>query len=292
MKFKKAERKESHLRIALSGPSGSGKTYSALLMAKGLGSKSIAVIDTERGSASLYSDLVDFDTLELTAPFTPQRYIDAIKLTVSGGYDTLIIDSITHEWNGSGGCLEMVDVASKTKFKGNSYMAWSSVTPKHNAFLEAILQSPLNVICTLRSKHEYVITENAKGKSAPQKVGMAPVQRDGIEYEFTAVLDLSVPDHYAMVSKNRTSVLSSQPFIIDESIGEGLKGWLSSAAPADDLLASALVDMELSGSLDQLRDKYTWYLRELGNRGSEADIVALTNLKDELKVKLDDTIKS
>jgi hypothetical protein len=120
MQFEKAARKKAKLRLALTGPSGSGKTYGALQIAKGIGGK-IAVIDTEKGSASLYTHLAEFDVLELAPPFTPERFIEAVKAAEAGGYSTLIIDSITHEWSGSGGCLELVDQVARAKFKGNSW---------------------------------------------------------------------------------------------------------------------------------------------------------------------------
>ena len=127
--FHKAIRAKSKLRLAISGPSGSGKTYGALMVAKGLGG-SIAFIDTERGSASLYSDLVDFDVAEINPPYTPERFIEAIKGAEKAGYNTIIIDSITHEWNGAGGCLTLVDQIAGAKFKGNTWSAWNVVTPK------------------------------------------------------------------------------------------------------------------------------------------------------------------
>lgn len=150
MAFKKAERKRAKLRLALAGPSGSGKTYSALLIAKGMGGK-IAVIDTEQGSASLYSHVAEFDALELGPPFTPERYIEAINAAVSGGYDVLVIDSMTHEWDGAGGCLESNERMANAKFKGNTWAAWNETTPRHRAFVDAILQAPIHVIAVSRS---------------------------------------------------------------------------------------------------------------------------------------------
>src|SRR5574340_1277824 len=149
MEFKKAVRKQAKLRLALSGPSGSGKTYGALLLAKGIGGK-VALIDTERGSASLYTHVHEFDTLDLDPPYTPERFIDAIRSAERAGYDVLIIDSLTHEWSGVGGCLELVDEIARSKYKGNSWSAWNDVTPRHRAVLDAILRSPLHIIATMR----------------------------------------------------------------------------------------------------------------------------------------------
>lgn len=229
MKFTKATRQKARLRLALTGPSGSGKTWGALLLALGLGGK-IAVVDTERESASLYSHLADFDTLNLTAPFTPERYIEAIKAAEAAGYDTLIIDSITHEWSGVGGCLEMVDQIARAKYKGNSWSAWNDVTPRHRALLDAILHSPMHVIVTLRSKTETAQTEE-NGRKKVVKLGMKAEQRDGFEYEMTVVLDLIHDGHFATATKDRTGLFSDanpQPITVDT--GAQLKAWLEAGA--------------------------------------------------------------
>lgn len=224
MQFKKAERKRAKLRLALAGPSGSGKTYSALLVAKGMGGK-IAVIDTEQGSASLYSHVAEFDALELGPPFTPERYIEAINAAVNGGYEVLVIDSMTHEWDGAGGCLESNEKMAHAKFKGNTWAAWNETTPRHQAFVNAILQAPVHIIATMRSKTE---TVQGDGKKVV-KLGMKTVQRDGTDYEFTTVLDLTHENHYANASKDRTG-LFSQPELLSEATGRKLLDWLNSGA--------------------------------------------------------------
>lgn len=223
--FKKAERKQAKLRLALSGPSGSGKTTGALLIAKGIGGK-IAVLDTERGSASLYADLCDFDVVELGPPYTPERYIEIIRAAEKAGYDTLILDSITHEWNGQGGVLEIVDAVARTRFKGNSYAAWNEGTPRHQKFIDAMLASSMHIIATMRSKAVYVDKEE-NGKKTLTKQGAAPQQRDGLEYEFTVVLDLSVDGHFAVASKDRTR-LFRDPVVLGEDVGQKLLDWLNS----------------------------------------------------------------
>ena len=238
--FKKAERKQAKLRLALSGPSGSGKTTGALLIAKGLGGK-IAVLDTERGSASLYADLVDFDTVELGPPYTPERYIEVIREAEKAGYDTLILDSITHEWNGEGGILQIVDTVARTRLKGNSYMAWNEGTPRHQKFIDAMLASPLHIIATMRSKSVYVETEKGNGKKTYEKQGTAPQQRDGLEYEFTAVLDLSIDGNLATASKDRTR-LFRDPLVISEDTGHKLLEWLNSGKSFVDQARDAAKD--------------------------------------------------
>lgn len=220
--FRKAERKKARLRLGLCGPAGSGKTYTALLIAMGLGGK-IALIDTEHGSGELYAHLGEYDVATLAPPFTPDRYISLMKEAEKGGYSTVILDSISHAWAGEGGLLDIHDKYSKTS--PNSFAAWREVTPKHNAFVEALLQSSCHVIATMRAKTEYVLKENEKGKMTPQKVGMAPVQREGMDYEFTTVLDLSL-DHLATTSKDRTGLFNGTPFTPTIDTGKALLNWL------------------------------------------------------------------
>jgi len=198
--FKKATKEQSRARIALIGPSGSGKTYSALAIASGLGN-SVAVIDTERGSAAKYASLFDFDVAELP-DFNPKTYVAMIQAADAAGYDVLVIDSLSHAWNGRGGALEMVDQEAARSSSKNTFAAWRTVTPIHNALVDAILGCRAHVIVTMRAKTEYVIETDARGKQAPRKVGLAPIQRDGVEYEFDIVGDLD-PSHTLIISKTR-----------------------------------------------------------------------------------------
>lgn len=229
MKFTKAERKKAKLRLALTGPSGSGKTYSALMIAKGIGGK-IAVIDSEHGSASLYAHLADFDTLELGPPYSPERYIAAIKAAESAGYSAIVIDSTTHEWSGSGGCLEINEQTAKARFQGNTWSAWNDTTPRHRAFIDAMLQSSAHIIATGRSKTETAQTEGPNGKKKVVKLGMKTEQRDGFEYEFTVVLDLVHDGHFATASKDRTGLFAGDPVPVTEDTGRRLLAWLESGA--------------------------------------------------------------
>lgn len=267
MKFEKAMRKKARLRLALTGPSGSGKTYSALLVAKGIGGR-IAVIDTEKGSASLYSDVAEFDVLELDPPFTPERFIEAINAAEQAGYDSLIIDSITHEWGGVGGCLELVDTIAKTKYRGNSWSAWSEINPRHRAFLDAILRSSMHIIATMRSKTETAqVEENGRKKVA--KLGMKSEQRDGVEYEFTTVLDIGHETHHAIASKDRTKLFSnSDPVVLSEQTGKQLLNWLESGAdPREEALMQFVADASSAQSMESLKPMFEEAWRTL--RGSE-----------------------
>ena len=229
MKFQKATRKQAKLRLALTGPSGSGKTYSALLMASGMGGK-IAVIDTERSSARLYSHLVEFDALDLAPPYTPERFIQAIEAAEEAGYDILVVDSITHEWSGVGGCLELVDEVARSKYKGNSWSAWNDITPRHRSFLDKMMASNLHIIATMRSKTDTAQVDEG-GRKRVVKLGMKSEQRDGAEYEFTIVLDLVHDGHFATASKERTGLFSGDPKPISAETGQRVIEWLNSGEP-------------------------------------------------------------
>lgn len=280
--FKKAERKQARLRLALAGPSGSGKTYSALQMAKGLGGR-IAVIDTEHGSASLYADLADFDVMELHAPYSPERYIEAIKAAEQAGYDVLIIDSYSHEWTGPGGCLEINDQIAKAKYKGNTWSAWNETTPRHRSLTDKILTSPLHIICTMRSKTE---TVQGEGKKI-LKLGMKSEQREGSEYEMTVVLDLVHDGNMAVASKDRTK-LFKQPELITPETGQRLLAWLndgrSQEAQAADAVADALDKIPLVETMQELQSLYSAAYRQA--QGYPESIAKLTEAKDKRKTEL------
>lgn len=281
MKFTKAMRQKAKLRLALTGPSGAGKTWSALLLARGLGGR-IAVIDTERGSASLYEHLVDFDTLELGAPFTPERYIEAIKTAESEGYDVLVIDSITHEWSGVGGCLELVDEVARARYKGNSWSAWNDITPRHRALLDAILHSRLHIIVTLRSKTETAQTEE-NGRKKVVKLGMKAEQRDGFEYEMSVVLDIVHDGHYATSTKDRTGLFAdADPAPITEETGHRLKAWLETGADGPNV--EAILDgIRNAQNLKSLKSHFEAAIQMLGKEHREAVIEAKDARKAELE---------
>lgn len=220
--FKKAVKEEAKLRLAIAGPSGSGKTYTALAVGTALGK--VALVDTEHGSASKYADVFDFDVAEMHAPFHPDKYVKAIEAASAAGYDVVILDSLSHAWNGPGGVLEIVEQASK-KYRGNSYAGWQEGTPVHNRLIEAIVGAGIHVIGTMRSKQEYILIDK-NGKQQPQKVGMAPVQRDGFEYEFDVFLDMDV-DNNAIVSKTRCPALTGAVITKPgKPLAETLAAWL------------------------------------------------------------------
>lgn len=246
MQIRKAERKKAKLRLGISAPSGAGKTYSSLLMAYGITGdwEKVGLIDTENGSGDLYAHLGDYSVIPLEAPFTPDKYIQAIKLFEDGGFEVIIIDSLTHAWAGEGGILDIQSAAAAASRSGNSYTAWREVTPKHNALVNAILQSKCHIISSMRAKTEYVQEKNDNGKTEIRKVGLAPIQRDGMEYEFTVMLDVSL-NHTATASKDRTGLFDGQYFKPNVETGKKLLEWLENG-----------VEVVKTEDIDRLKEKW------------------------------------
>ena len=230
----KAERKNAKARIACCGPAGAGKTHSSLRLAGELGER-ILLIDTENHSGEMEAGkpgIPEYFVFPIEPPFEPNKFIDAVKAAEENDFDVVIIDSLSHAWAGSGGLL---DQQGKIADRGtNSFTAWRQITPKHNSLVDAMLQSSCHIIATMRSKQEYVIEENERGKKAPKKVGLAPVQREGLEYEFTIVFDIDQKTHTAISTKDRTSLFPpDSSFVLSNEIGQKIKAWLESGeAPA------------------------------------------------------------
>ena len=229
MKLQQATRQQARIRLGIQGPSGSGKTLGALQVAYGLCADwtKIGVIDTEYGSASLYSHLGAYNVLSLSAPFSPEKYIDAIHICEAAGMEVIILDSISQCWEGSGGILDIHNAMT-----GNSFANWGKVTPRHNAFVQTILQSPCHVLVTIRSKQDYVLTDK-NGKMVPEKVGLKGIQRDGIEYELTTLFEVDIK-HNVTATKDRTSVFSGKPeFKLSPIIGQRLLDWCNQGVPSN-----------------------------------------------------------
>lgn len=237
MEIRKATRQKSKLRLGISGPSGSGKTFSALRIAAGITTwDKVAVIDTENGRADLYAHMPTkypdieggsepYNIIRLGAPFSPERYIDAIRTCEDSGIEIIIIDSISHEWEGKGGILQINELIAQTKFKGNTWAAWSQTTPRHQAFIESIIDSSCHIITTARAKVETVQSETGKVK----KIGVKEIQREGYEYELTVNFTLDREAHMATASKDNTELFEGlDPFLITETTGRQLKEWCES----------------------------------------------------------------
>ena len=224
MKLQQAQRKHAKIKMALQGPSGSGKTMSSLLLAYGLCQdwSKIAVIDTENHSSELYAHLGPYQVLQLAAPFTPERYTEAIQVCEKVGAAVIILDSITHEWE------NLLDYHSS--LPGNSFTNWSKITPRHNGFIQHILQSGCHIIATVRTKQDYVLSDR-NGKMVPEKVGLKSVQRDGLEYEFTLVFDLDIRNN-ATASKDRTGLFFGKPEQkLSPETGKQIALWCTSGNP-------------------------------------------------------------
>lgn len=211
-------RKQAKIKLALQGCAGSGKTYSALLLAYGMTSdwSKIAVIDSENGSADLYAHLGTYNVVSLGGDYSPENYIEAITLCENAGMEVIIVDSISQCWD------YLLDFHAN--LQGNSFANWAKVTPRQNAFIQRILNSSCHVICTMRSKQEYVLNER-NGKMIPEKVGLKAVQRDNVDYEFTIVFDVNMK-HYATASKDRTELFAGKPeFPITSQVGTRILDW-------------------------------------------------------------------
>lgn len=235
VQIRKARRSATKLRLLGTGPSGSGKTWGALTIAKGMGGRTV-VIDTEEGSSDMYDHLHDFDVVDLRPPFTPERYIECVEACEQAGYDIIVVDSITHEWNGKGGCLELVDEIARAKFKGNTWSAYSEITPRHRAFIDAMLRSKCHIIATARAKTETAQVDEG-GRKRVVKLGMAAETRQGVEFEFDIVLDLVHDGHFATVSKDRTGIFCGDPKPITAETGKRIAEWLAGGhepQPTDD----------------------------------------------------------
>ncbi|WP_321347088.1 AAA family ATPase [uncultured Draconibacterium sp.] len=250
MKLRQAQRKQAKIKLALQGPSGSGKTMSALLLASGITDYSnIAVIDTENHSADLYAHLGEYSVLQLSKPFTPERYITAIETCEAAGMEVVIIDSVSHEWEGAGGIL-----SQHAAMAGNSFTNWSKITPRHNAFVQKMLESSCHIIATIRSKQDYTLTEK-NGKMIPEKVGLKGVTREGMDYEFTVVFDLDI-SHYAKASKDRTGLFMDKPEnIITPGYGKRILKWCNQGTTLDEVIKQ----VQQATDVVQLRDLLTTY---------------------------------
>lgn len=254
--IRKAERRKAKLRLALAGPSGSGKTYSALQMAYGIGGK-VGFVDTENGSGDLYANTGEYDIITLTPPYTVPSYLNAIKAFEDAGYTTIIIDSLSHAWAGEGGLLDKQGKIADSSKSGNSYTAWRTITPEHNSLIETILRSPCHIIATMRTKQDYIQEKDSNGKTVVRRVGLAPVMREGVEYEFTAVMDIGF-DHTATASKDRTGLFDGQFFKITPDTGKKVMAWLDQGIdPSLEaiMLANLIIGTINTDNYDDLKQK-------------------------------------
>lgn len=249
MNLRKATRQKAKIRLGLSAVSGGGKTYSALLIAYGLCGdwSKVALIDTENGSGDLYADLGPYNVLPLAPDFTPEKYIQAIKACEAAGMDVIIIDSITHEWDGKGGCLEIVEKA------GGRYQDWAKVTPRHQAFIDAIIGSSCHVITTVRRKQDYEMTKTQDGKVKVEKAGMKEVTREGFEYELTVNLEMDTR-HNATASKDRTGLFIDRPaFVPTDDTGMLIRQWCEQGVDMDTEIMEGIERIKMCQTLMEMK---------------------------------------
>ncbi len=300
--IRKAERKQARLRLGLIAPSGAGKTASSLLLAFGVTGdwSKVGMIDTEAGSGELYVGetfqtndgaitVGDYLYTRIEPEFKASKYLDAIKSMQKalGDGGCIIIDSLSHAWAGQGGLLDKQgSIADKS---GNSYTAWRQVTPDHNLLVETILQSSCHIIATMRAKIEYVLETNDKGKQVPKKVGLAPVQREGMEYEFTVVFDIDM-NHVASVSKDRSNLFDGVFTKISPSTGELLRDWLGKGIEVKELtLEDYLTDIKKATNLDELKIKFSLAKNKFHNDGEA--LTQIIKTKDTRKAELEPPAK-
>lgn len=259
-KIKKAVREQIHTKIALMAPSGGGKTYGALRLATGMAQEikketgkeaKILMGNTEQKRGYYYADEFDYDIIDICAPHNPEKYVDLIDYAVKEGYDILILDSTSHEWEGKGGCLDLQQQA------GGTYQSWGKVTPRHNKFMEAIAESPIHIIATMRGKDQYeMIKDDKTGKASVQKLGVGAKQRDGFEYEFTCTFLIDQKTNASEPQKDNSHIFEGQgPTILTEKHGEMIIKWANDGeVPFDfDGTRTQIIDLakELGGSKDE-----------------------------------------
>ena len=253
MGFQKATRFKSKLRLALAGPSGSGKTLSALLLAYGITGdwSKIALIDTEHGRAKFYADRSDLGTgaflyQEMCAPYSPDKYKQMVSegAAAVGTDGVVIVDSFSHAWDNEGGVLDIKSNIAKQANR-NDYTAWNEAGQIQNNLVNAILSAPCHTIITLRTKMAYAMEENERGKMVPVKLGLAPVQRENVEYEFDIVLNISA-NHQAMVSKD-TTFLDGWTGIITAELGTQIRDWLDNGVEPEKCADCGMTIMQAGG---------------------------------------------
>ncbi|WP_298288954.1 AAA family ATPase [uncultured Lutibacter sp.] len=259
MQLQQTQRHNVKLRLGISGASGFGKTYSALQLAYGMTQdwSKIAVIDTENASASLYSDLGNYNVLNLFPPYTPERYIEAIEICEKEQMEVIIIDSITHEWQGEGGCLQIHEQL------GGRFQDWASVKPRHQKFIDKILQSKCHIITTTRRKTDYTLDVGSTGKSKVVKHGTKEITSEGFEYELSVNFELINENHLCKVSKDRTNLFQGKPeFIINAEVGKQLQAWCNQGISLDDIKREIKTTTTLEG-LRHLYQKYNSFKQQI-----------------------------
>ena len=269
---KKAKREKIYAKVALMAPSGGGKTYSSLRLATGMAEEikketgkdaKILLANTEQKRGYYYANEFDYDIVDIDAPHEPEKYVDLIEFAVNEGYDILIIDSSSHEWEGKGGCLELQQKA------GGTYQAWAKVTPRHNKFISAIADSPIHIIATMRGKDQYEMTKDDKGKTSVQKLGVGAKQRDGFEYEFTCTFLLDQKTNTAEVQKDNTHLFDHEgATLLTEGHGVKIMQWANSGEGYTPVVRKTdeEADAEASDDITSIKKQITAKCQEIGGQ--------------------------
>ena len=271
---KKAKREKIYVKMALIAPSGGGKTYGAHLLSQGMaeeieketGKKAkILMANTESKRGYYYANEFDYDIIDINPPHNPEKYVELIEFAVQEGYDILIIDSASHEWEGKGGCLELHQQA------GGQYQSWKSVSPRHAKFINAIADSHIHIIATMRGKDQYEMTKDERGKTTVQKFGIGAKQRDGFEYEFTCTFLIDQKTNVAEVQKDNTHIFDKEgPTILSSSHGRKIIQWANSGEGYTPVVRKdeeeEVPDNDLKSTKQQIISKCV----ELGGQSNEA----------------------
>ena len=277
--IKKAVREKIYPKIALIAPSGGGKSYSALRLATGMAEEiknmtgkeaNILVANTEQKRGYYYANEFTYSIVDIEAPHEPEKYVDLINFAVENGFDILIIDSSSHEWEGKGGCLELQQRA------GGTYQAWSKVTPRHRRFIQAIADSPITIIATMRAKDQYEVSQDEKGKTTVQKLGTGAKQREGFEYEFTCSFMLDVKTNTAEVSKDNTHIFENVgPKLLTEEDGKKIMQWANSGDAPFRPVKAPVEEPDPADLLKEIKQEIVKKCVELGGQKNTALMEAL-----------------
>jgi hypothetical protein len=292
LQLRQAQRSMAFLKLGVSAPSGGGKTLGALLIAYGLMKAQypnltdaerwakIAIIDSENGSGELYVgssfnkvNIGVYNAITLSAPFEAEKYTDALDMCQDAGIEVTIIDSLTHLWAGEGGLLELQNTISKRT--GNSWTAWREISPQLTKFIDKMLQSPMHIIVTMRAKQEYAQEKDSEGRSKVKKLGLEPVMRQGIDYEFTTFFEID-SSHDAYGAKDRTSIFDTKTFKITPDVGEKLMAWLKSGVTTEHVVVATQkpVPANRPAAVASVKDEIVGLCVELGGQ-SNADLMTI-----------------
>lgn len=281
---KKAKRNKVYAKIALMAPSGGGKTYGALRLSKGMAEEieketgkkaTILMANTESSRGYYYANEFEYDIVDIDAPHNPEKYIELINFAVDSGYDILIIDSTSHEWEGKGGCLELQQQA------GGTYNAWAKVTPRHNRFISAIAESPIHIIATMRGKDQYEMEKDDRGRTSVKKLGVGAKQRDGFEYEFTCTFLIDQKSSMATPQKDNTHLFENDgDRLLSETDGAKIIKWANDGDAYAPVVKKPVEDVSPE---DELKNIKTEIIDTCNKLGGQKNTNLMNTLREHVK---------